>query len=820
MSQTKRAYDKFLLYALLIIALGVIGFISATTVIDPSYINTTGPILGSTGTFSGALTGTTLDTGQGANELFDMDQNVLQASAVTFSTVNTGQGANDLWDMNQNVQTTSSVTFDDVTVSDELMIDSEAITNWDDLTSYIAFPSGGVTSIIGRNATKIASDNYFYCDGTADQVQFQEALDFANSRGGGQVFMEFATDYSVSAVPAFHFEDMDNIRLTGENPIITLEDDILDSTLGNWATILIDNCSRIEIDHITLDINGENQNFDNGYGDGDQYGTGITVISGGKYWSAGFRDGPWSTDLNFHDMSILNAHYVGISINKVNRTSVDHVKILDIWTGDGGGYKGIVNTWTRDAWTTNNLIDFRTNHTIWLGSSNGIFGFCAINSEQSGNERWVISGNTIIGSKDSAIELNGLSSSALNWHSDFIISDNIIDGRCIFLSYDVFNGIVDGNIIHWENAGVKEGAAALAIGGGEGTFSGHVTFSNNHVYIDDPEVEMLRDLGQISTISAQVTDVSFIGNEFKGAGRYNNIGRGIRINGYNASLDLLDGILIEGNRFTDSTSIAFFIEETNENAHIDIIGNTVRNTGVNGTIAETCAAINIRDDGWFNIRGNSFIDDRATKETDYGVYVYGGASGWIVDNIFNVTTGVYLGSTSGKWTIQDNDFSGCTTALNDQGADKLCLNTIQGVPNKYSGGSSSLGYEIDLEGEYVSMWTILPLDAYEVEYIKIRGRGMLTDADGLMLNITMYSYGDDESYTTDAVIDYQTPSSIGSVNGRGLSWYVTAADCDLSFMEAGNSVVVKPDWSDVLGAYNATDVEISGFELGYLKGTR
>ena len=111
MSQTKRAYDKFLLYALLIIALGVVGFISATTVIDPSYINTTGPILGSTGTFSGALTGTTLDTGQGANELYDMDQNVLQASAVTFATVNTGHGVNELYSMNQDVESTDAVTF-------------------------------------------------------------------------------------------------------------------------------------------------------------------------------------------------------------------------------------------------------------------------------------------------------------------------------------------------------------------------------------------------------------------------------------------------------------------------------------------------------------------------------------------------------------------------------------------------------------------------------------------------------------------------------------------------------------------------------------
>ena len=153
MSQTKRAYDKFLLYALLIIALGVVGFISATTVIDPSYINTTGPILGSTGTFSGALTGTTLDTGQGANELFDMDQNVLQASAVTFATVDTGQGANELFDMNQNVQTTSAVTFvtvntgqgaNDLWDMDQNVMTTSSVT-FDDVTVSDDFTLGGVT---------------------------------------------------------------------------------------------------------------------------------------------------------------------------------------------------------------------------------------------------------------------------------------------------------------------------------------------------------------------------------------------------------------------------------------------------------------------------------------------------------------------------------------------------------------------------------------------------------------------------------------------------------------------------------------------------
>jgi hypothetical protein len=66
---------------------------------------------------TGAITAPTLDTGQGANELYDMDQNVQTTDAPTFATVNTGQGANELYDMNQNVQTGDSVTFAGVTNS-------------------------------------------------------------------------------------------------------------------------------------------------------------------------------------------------------------------------------------------------------------------------------------------------------------------------------------------------------------------------------------------------------------------------------------------------------------------------------------------------------------------------------------------------------------------------------------------------------------------------------------------------------------------------------------------------------------------------------
>lgn len=59
---------------------------------------------------SGNVVAVTLDTGQGANELYDMDQNVLTTSAAVFATLDTGQGANELFDMDQNVLTTSAIT--------------------------------------------------------------------------------------------------------------------------------------------------------------------------------------------------------------------------------------------------------------------------------------------------------------------------------------------------------------------------------------------------------------------------------------------------------------------------------------------------------------------------------------------------------------------------------------------------------------------------------------------------------------------------------------------------------------------------------------
>ncbi len=63
---------------------------------------------------AGTLAAATINTGQGANEVHAMNQDVETTDDVVFNTVNTGQGANELYAMNQDVETSDDVVFNTV----------------------------------------------------------------------------------------------------------------------------------------------------------------------------------------------------------------------------------------------------------------------------------------------------------------------------------------------------------------------------------------------------------------------------------------------------------------------------------------------------------------------------------------------------------------------------------------------------------------------------------------------------------------------------------------------------------------------------------
>jgi hypothetical protein len=63
-----------------------------------------------------------VNTGQGNNELYPMDQAVRSTDPVVFNTVDTGQGANELYPMDQAVRSTDSVDFDAITTVNDINI--------------------------------------------------------------------------------------------------------------------------------------------------------------------------------------------------------------------------------------------------------------------------------------------------------------------------------------------------------------------------------------------------------------------------------------------------------------------------------------------------------------------------------------------------------------------------------------------------------------------------------------------------------------------------------------------------------------------------
>lgn len=105
---------------------------------------------------------------------------ITQAGGGNFTTIDTGQGANELYDMDQNVLTTSDVNFTTIE-ADELYILSKNVTQ-------AVYDNLGYTVYIGTDINREYQENYFYCDGVADYVEIQDAFDYVDSVSGGSLF--------------------------------------------------------------------------------------------------------------------------------------------------------------------------------------------------------------------------------------------------------------------------------------------------------------------------------------------------------------------------------------------------------------------------------------------------------------------------------------------------------------------------------------------------------------------------------------------------------------------------------------------------------
>ena len=132
-------------------------------------------------TVGGTLNAANVDTGNGATEIFDMNQDLRTDDNVAFATVNTGQGANELYDMNQNVKTYSNVTFNNLTINGGMLPESSPYlgsvsmsgvsyytpsrglynSSWrDNRGAIFNYGSGGNGPYCGNSSTRVYNNDY------------------------------------------------------------------------------------------------------------------------------------------------------------------------------------------------------------------------------------------------------------------------------------------------------------------------------------------------------------------------------------------------------------------------------------------------------------------------------------------------------------------------------------------------------------------------------------------------------------------------------------------------------------------------------------
>jgi hypothetical protein len=197
-------------------------------------------------TGSGAATCTTINTGQGANEVYDMNQNVQTTDDVTFkgaaitygisvatiaasgavscTTVNTGQGAAECYLQDQNVRTTDDVTHKSVTATYGAdagtatitgLLKSGSLTNSGTLTNTGA---GGIVNTYGISSASGTFTNSTY------SVEIASASNSTEKMYIGGVF---------AALPTTGFP-INSICIVGATLYISTE---TVATSGSWIKV-------------------------------------------------------------------------------------------------------------------------------------------------------------------------------------------------------------------------------------------------------------------------------------------------------------------------------------------------------------------------------------------------------------------------------------------------------------------------------------------------------------------------------------------------------------------------------------------------------
>lgn len=186
----------------------------------------------------------TLDTGQGAYELYAMDQDVETTDAVTFSTVDTGNGAYELFAMNQDVESTDDVDFVEIDVASMTTTQNDVV--------YIA----SNTYTVGYSSdTNTYSQSYAIGSHTFDSTEFSnldgqdqsvkttDSVTFSTVDTGNGAYELHAMNQDVESTDAVTFATVDTGE--GANELFDMNQNVMTTSSVTFSSCTISNSISI-----------------------------------------------------------------------------------------------------------------------------------------------------------------------------------------------------------------------------------------------------------------------------------------------------------------------------------------------------------------------------------------------------------------------------------------------------------------------------------------------------------------------------------------------------------------------------------------------
>lgn len=318
------------------------------------------------------------------------------------------------------------------------LLSSDAVVIASDAPAMDRFMAKALESVYG--------DRIAVCDGTADQIEIQEAID-AFPTTGGKLLLSSGSFYDNASIEIPQTGGYSYISIMGNGPSTVLRSDAADALADHFIKCTSEAARNMYIDLQNFRIEGTGQLANAG-----------SDSSGVKLWGASYS--------HVSNLTIMNCFKYGVWFNCDAPTAAIDFRLVNSKIAANGSAGVVLGDSNTDVTIEGCNIYSNTSYGIWVGGAGGV----------------IIDSNRMYSNGNANIYTNG------TWTQ--IVGNNLSgDHQGVKLGSNADRSIINGNVIQYSDTyGVEIGAGA-----------DYCVVEGNHFY-DNDSVDVYND-GTANVIS-------------------------------------------------------------------------------------------------------------------------------------------------------------------------------------------------------------------------------------------------------------------------------------------------------------------------------